>query len=197
MEMKKNISLSEIFQNDEKLKDYICSLEDDIATSETVDITVDELLTNLINAFDGFKDRRTLRASNIDAITALLKLKSELPLQRVKIKKTALDILTKKKELEIKEKTASAVSNIALNSGELLRSIYLKLDQQSIHPVIDDVDVITAECSEIIEQPKKLEAFSKVEKEQTKQSNDFSDVTKLQMSLDLDSINSTGEDADG
>jgi hypothetical protein len=75
----------------------------------------------------------------------LLKLQADLPQQRVKAKKAALDILTKKRELEIKNTAANAVNNIAVNSGELLKAIFLKLDQQNIHPALEETEILEAE----------------------------------------------------
>ena len=182
MTMRKK-SIVDIFKDEEQLSEYILSLEDDIAKSEVVDDKVNELLDNLLYMFNDFNDKRALRASNIEAITNLLKLKADLPMQRVKIKKTALDILTKKKELEIKDKAATAVGNIAMSSGELLRSIYLKLDQYSIHPEIANNEILEAECCEIIEKPKELVAISKIsEKEEI--DTQVVDIAKLQQTLD-------------
>lgn len=176
-----DIAKSEIVVD--KVNEYILSLEDDIAKSEVVDDKVNELLDNLLYMFNDFKDKRALRASNIEAITNLLKLKADLPMQRVKIKKTALDILTKKKELEIKDKAATAIGNVAMSSGELLRSIYLKLDQYSIHPEIANNEILEAECSEIIEKPKELVAISESsEKEEI--DSQIVDIAKLQQTLD-------------
>ncbi len=75
----------------------------------------------------------------------MLKLQADLPQQRVKAKKAALDILTKKRELEIKNTAANAVNNIAVNSGELLKAIFLKLDQQNIHPALEETEILEAE----------------------------------------------------
>ncbi len=169
-------SLTEIFEDENKLSEYIQSLEFDIESTSSVDATVDELIENLLKAFDGFKDRRSLRASNIDAMTNLLKFKTELPLQRIRLKKTVLDIMTKKKELEIKEKTANAASQIAENSSHLLRNIFLKLDEQNIHPIIDEAEIIEIECSGILEKPKSL----------SESISEEIDVAKLQESLDLE-----------
>lgn len=153
----RKITLYDAINDEEKLNCYIKNLENDLASSEKIDSTVSMLINNLLDVFSNFTDKRYLRASNIDAITNLLKFQSELPSQRIKTKKVILDLLTKKKELEIKEKAATAVNNMALNSGELLKSIFLKLDQQNIHPMLEESEILEAECCEIIEQPKLTE----------------------------------------
>lgn len=185
--LNKKTTLFEAINNEEKLEKYINDLELDISASEKVDITVSMLIENLLNAFSNFTDRRCLKATNIEALTNLLKLQADLPQQRVKTKKMALDILTKKRELEIKSTAANAVNNIALNSGELLKAIFLKLDQQNIHPALEETEILEAECSEIIEKPKMLEESAEGSKEEKS-------IIELQTMLDSDDI---GEDIDG
>ena len=185
--LNKKTTLFEAINNEEKLEKYINDLELDISASEKVDITVSMLIENLLNAFSNFTDRRCLKATNIEALTNLLKLQADLPQQRVKAKKAALDILTKKRELEIKNTAANAVNNIAVNSGELLKAIFLKLDQQNIHPALEETEILEAECSEIIEKPKMLEESAEGSKEEKS-------IIELQTMLDSDDI---GEDIDG
>jgi hypothetical protein len=183
----KKTTLFDAINNDEKLEKYINDLEIDISTTEKVDITISMLVENLLNSFSNFTDRRHLKASNIEALTNLLKLQADLPQQRVKAKKAALDILTKKRELEIKNTAANAVNNIAVNSGELLKAIFLKLDQQNIHPALEENEILEAECSEIIEKPKMLEESAESSKEEKS-------ILELQTMLDSEDI---GEDIDG
>ncbi|HPO11497.1 MAG TPA: hypothetical protein PLM63_02870 [bacterium] len=185
--LNKKTTLFEAINNEEKLEKYINDLELDISASEKVDITISMLVENLLNSFSNFTDRRHLKASNIEALTNLLKLQADLPQQRVKAKKAALDILTKKRELEIKNTAANAVNNIAVNSGELLKAIFLKLDQQNIHPALEENEILEAECSEIIEKPKMLEESAESSKEEKS-------ILELQTMLDSEDI---GEDIDG
>ena len=170
-------------QDEEALSLYIEQLENEINESENVDNDVSEVLENVLTSVGRFKDRRYLRSTYVDSIANLLKLKSELPLKRLQAKKTLFDIIAKKKELEIKDKAATAVGNIAMSSGELLRSIYLKLDQYSIHPEIANNEILEAECCEIIEKPKELVAISEIsEKEEI--DTQVVDIAKLQQTLD-------------
>ena len=104
-------SLVEILSDNEQLDEYISSLEDELEKTEFVDAQLDVVLNNILNLYSNFADRRALRASNINAITEMLKLKSELPMKRIQAKKMILDILSKKKELEIKEKIVKQIIN--------------------------------------------------------------------------------------
>ena len=148
-------SLVEILSDNEQLNEYISSLEDELEKTEFVDAQLDVVLNNILNLYSNFADRRALRASNINAITEMLKLKSELPMKRIQAKKMILDILSKKKELEIKEKNSEANNQLAGTAVGVLAAVFNRLDQNNIHPEIDD-NVLECECRDIIDIPASL-----------------------------------------
>jgi len=145
-----NNDISSILNDDEALLEYIQNLENDVNASSDVDAKIDIILNNILNLYSNFNDRRALKASNIEAITNLLKLKSELPAKRIQTKKMILDIMTKKRELEIKAKNAETTLQVNESASELLKALFFKLDQKGIHPEVLDDDKLTADCSDII-----------------------------------------------
>lgn len=154
--MKLKVSLKNIINDQEALNEYIEALENDIDSTIDVDNTVDTMLKNILDNYDNFKDRRALRASNISAITELLRLKAELPQKRIQHKKTILDIMTKKEELELKRQTATAASQLAENTNNMTALLLNNLDNNNIQPIILDAE-ITKECSSLIDTPESFE----------------------------------------
>lgn len=153
--MKKS-TLVKILEDNSELENYIKSLEDDINNTENIDESLDLIIDNILNMFNNFTDRRSLKATNIEALGTLLKLKAELPFKRIQSKKMILDILTKKNELEIKKSNAVVNRKLANNSSEMLKAIFMQLDQNKIHPIIEDAEIIYSECSDIIDKPLSL-----------------------------------------
>ncbi len=168
-------SIVKILSDDDKLREYIEALESDIENTENVDIKVDLVLDNILKMFSNFTDRRALKSTNIEAITNLLKLKSELPMKRIQTKKLILDVLTKKNELEIKNKTAEATNKLAGGTTDILRAIFMKLDQKQIHPKLIEEDVLKLECKDIIDAT----IVNNEEESST-------DIVKLQNKLDIE-----------
>ena len=154
--MKLKVSLKNIINDQEALNEYIEALENDIDSTIDVDSTVDTMLKNILDNYDNFKDRRALRASNISAITELLRLKAELPQKRIQHKKTILDIMTKKEELELKRQTATAASQLAENTNNMTALLLNNLDNNNIQPIILDAE-ISKECSSLIDTPESFE----------------------------------------
>lgn len=154
--MKLKVSLKNIINDQEALNEYIEALENDIDSTIDVDNTVDTMLKNILDNYDNFKDRRALRASNISAITELLRLKAELPQKRIQHKKTILDIMTKKEELELKRQTATAASQLAENTNNMTALLLNNLDNNNIQPIILDAE-ISKECSSLIDTPESFE----------------------------------------
>lgn len=185
-------SLAKILSDDEQLDKYIRSLEEELAKTESVDDQVELILNNILNLYSNFTDRRALRASNISAVTEMLKLKSELPMRRIQTKKMILDILSKKRELEIREKGIDANSALAGTASDLLRAIYARLDQRNIHPEID-ADILEYECNDIIDSPKSL---NDVSKDPESESDLVIDVVKLQQDLDESNLDESCEDSE-
>lgn len=148
-------SIIKILSDDEQLNEYINSLESELEKTESVDAQLDLILDNILNLYSNFADRRALRASNISAITEMLKLKSDLPIKRIQAKKMILDVLSKKKELEIKEKNSDTNNQLVGTTANLLNAIFSRLDQNNIHPEIDD-NVLECECRDIIDTPASL-----------------------------------------
>jgi hypothetical protein len=157
-------SLVQILTDDEKLSEYVQTLEDDIDASYSVDEKVDLILDNILKKFDNFNDFRSLSAQKIESVTELLKLKSELPQKRIQTKKQILDIMSRKKELEIKGKMASATEETSNNANTLIKMLFAQLDNTKIHPIMIDDDKLKLECNNIIdttlekvEEPEKIE----------------------------------------
>lgn len=166
-------SMIDILENKDTLNDYIISLENDIDSTKATDEKVDEVLNNILENFDNFKDRRALRASNISAVTELLRLKAELPQKRIQHKKTILDIMAKKEELEIKKQTANAASQIAENSVNITTLLLNSLDINNVQPDVLDVE-INEDCSDVIDtlenfKHNKLEAKASVPETESKE----------------------------
>lgn len=185
-------SIVNIIKDDEQLTSYIESLEEELKKTENIDEQVDMILSNILKLFNNFNDRRALRASNIDAIANLIKLKSEIPMKRIQTKKIILDMLTKKKELEIKEKNANATSNLANTTSDMLKAIYQQLDNNNIHPIIEAT--LEETCKDIIDTPQ-LEAGEN----EFVENNGNEDVVKLQKSVDESTIEieESGDDISG
>lgn len=145
-------SIKHILENDEELYKYIEDLENEIDSTANVDSTVDMILSNILRNYDNFSDRRALRASNITAVTELLKLKSDLPTKRVQLKKTILDMLSKKTELEIKRDTVKSTDKLAESTTSLARLLFNSLDNNNIQPIVVDAELVN-ECADIIDSP--------------------------------------------
>lgn len=152
-----NKTITEILNNDEALSDYVKELEKDIDNTEKTSEQVDEMLSNILNLLDNFKDRRALRGSTMDAVTNLLRLKADLPMNRIKAKNDILKILTKKKEMEIKAQQATATEALAAGVGNSLSSILNRLDNEKIHPRKLTDEEIKTECYTIIDVTKEEE----------------------------------------
>ena len=176
-------SIVKILSDEDKLTSYIHELEDDISKTETVDVKLDLVLDNILNMFSNFTDRRALKSTNIEAVTNLLKLKSELPMKRIQTKKLILDVLTKKNEMDIKAKTADATSKLAGGASDVLRAIFMKLDEQRIHPRVSDEDMLQIECKDIIDVPINQILIENDEPEVT-------DIVSLQKTLDIENYES-------
>jgi hypothetical protein len=85
----------------------------------------------------------------------MLKLKADIPMRRIQTKKMILDMLAKKRELEIKERSVSASDQLVGTTSDLLRAIFNRLDQSNIHPIVD-TSVLESECLDIVDSPKSL-----------------------------------------
>ena len=72
----------------------------------------------------------------------MLKLKTEIPLKRAQTQKLLVDILSKKKDLELKEKSLKNNEEGTKTITDSLRSVFEYLDKNDIHPQVDDIDVI-------------------------------------------------------
>lgn len=179
MNLKKTIA--HILETDENVKRYVASLERDIENTKKVDKTIDKILDNILNCYSDFTDRRHLKSTNIEAVTNLLKLQSELPMKRVQAKKILLDMLTKKIELEIKNKSAIATNNLATSNSDFLKAVFLQLDEKRIHPKLDNEQMLSLECKDIIDVPIEIDVEPKTKKD----INDEMDIVAIQQQLDL------------
>jgi len=144
-------SIVEILKDDERLTEYIQSLEEDINKTEDMDEKLDLILDNVLKNCDDFKDRRALKSTLIESVTELIKLRTELPMKRIQSKKQILDIMTKKEELEIKKAQAKAQATIAGETVDMLTYLYTVLDDLHIHPKHLDESILEAECIDIID----------------------------------------------
>lgn len=172
-------SLVKILIDNDELENYVLELEKDIDNTINIDEKVDLILDNILELYNNFKDRRALSARNIEAITNLFKLKSDLPSKRIQTKKQILDIMTKKRELEIKDKVAQANTEIAANSGDILRAIFNQLDKNQIHPDVIDIE---SEYSDIIDTPLLLEET--VKNDIIEETEDSNSIIAMQEELD-------------
>lgn len=174
-------SMIKILSDDDQLREYIASLEDDIEKTELVDTKLDMVLDNILKMFDNFKDRRALKSTNIEAITNMLKLKSDLPMKRIQTKKMIMELMTKKNELELRKRTADATSQLAGGTVDILRAIYMQLDQKQIHPKIVEADVLQLECKDIID----VVAVEKKEEVVIDEDPEVTDIVAIQKQLDI------------
>lgn len=150
-----SVHISKSMDDQEELNQLINESEIDIDNSKTVDDTVNILIDNIMKVTNGFNDKRTLRASTISALSELLRIKSELPIKRVQAKKMLQDMYTKKIELELKARAVKSTVDLQENTADLLKSIYLKLDQQNIHPNVELTKEFSAACNSIIDSSTK------------------------------------------
>lgn len=165
-------SIVEILKDDERLTEYIQSLEEDINKTEDADATLDLILNNILHNCDNFSDRRALKSTLIESVTDLIKLKTELPMKRVQSKKQILDIMTKKEELEIKKTQANASAAIAGSAVDMLTYLYTTLDNLHIHPIAIEESVLDAECVNIIDTLPIDEEITEEKIEEAKIEND-------------------------
>lgn len=156
-----NKSLTKILNDNDALNEYISDLEHDIDNTETVDNQLDTILNNILTNYDYFKDRRSLRASNFEALGTLLRLKAELPQKRIQSKRQLLDILTKKEELAIKKQEADASSTIANSTGSIINAIFNNFDINGINPKLVDADVLDDECEAILDKSEEVNTDNK------------------------------------
>jgi hypothetical protein len=167
-----NKSLTKILADDNALSEYILNLEKDIDNTEELDAKVDIILNNILDNFDYFKDRRALKASNFDAISNLIRLKSELPQKRIQVKKQLLDILTKKEELAIKRQEANAISaNAGSSSNNILNFIFNNFDNNGIHPILPNEEVLTNECDSILDKTTEVDTKVDTKNSENKENN--------------------------
>lgn len=144
-------SIAHILENPSEMESYIESLELDLDSTLEVDKQVDTIISNILAHYKDFKDVRSLKSNNIEAMTNLLRFKAELPQKRVQIKKTILDIMTKREELQIKSQLAMATTSIANNTGTLLTNLFNTLDKNEVHPIITDAEILDPDCEKIID----------------------------------------------
>lgn len=125
--------LSDLSDNSELL-DYINSLESSIEEYTDEEKKIDTILENILSKFDNFKDIRSLRASNISAITELIKTKHNMRESKIDKKKALLDLVMKKRNNDARNSTTLAINqDTKIDIGSLL----IKLDELNIHPIID------------------------------------------------------------
>lgn len=146
-----NKSLVGILTDPTLLDEYIRSLEIDIDSTADVDKKVDELIESVLKKLNNFKDCRSFKSNNIEAITNLLRFKAELPQKRVQIKKTILDIACKKEELAIKKSLAASSEALANNSGNLLQLLFSNLDAYNVNPIITEAEITSEACNRIVD----------------------------------------------
>lgn len=132
--------ITDILQNDDALNEYIEELSEKIDINNEVEDKIDVILSNLLDTskFDNFNNIRYLRSTYIDSVANLLKLKTEIPLKRAQTQKLLIDILSKKKDLELKEKAIANNDENAKSLNGSLRSLFEYLDKNNIHPSVDE-----------------------------------------------------------
>lgn len=136
--------MAEILQDDSALNEYLEELNEKIEIDNNLEAKIDLILENLLSKtkFDNFNNVKYLRSTYIDSVANLLKLKTEIPLKRAQTQKLLVDILSKKKDLELKEKSLKNSEEGTKTITDSLRSVFEYLDKNDIHPQVDDIDVI-------------------------------------------------------
>ena len=136
--------MAEILQDDSALNEYLEELNEKIEIDNNLEAKIDLILENLLSKtkFDNFNNVKYLRSTYIDSVANLLKLKTEIPLKRAQTQKLLVDILSKKKDLELKEKSLKNNEEGTKTITDSLRSVFEYLDKNDIHPQVDDIDVI-------------------------------------------------------
>lgn len=154
--------MSEILQDDVALNEYIEELNNKIEIDNNVEDKIDIILNNLLDKakFDNFNNIKYLRSTYIDSVANLLKLKTEIPLKRAQTQKLMIDILSKKKDFDLKEKALKNNEDSTKTITDSLRSLFEYLDKHEINPnvndnimeesksIIDTVEPITSESEE-------------------------------------------------
>lgn len=154
--------MSEILQDDTALNEYIEELNNKIEIDNNVEDKIDKILNNLLDKakFDNFNNIKYLRSTYIDSVANLLKLKTEIPLKRAQTQKLMIDILSKKKDFDLKEKALKNNEDSTKTITDSLRSLFEYLDKHEINPnvndnimeesksIIDTVEPITSESEE-------------------------------------------------
>ena len=136
--------MAEILQDDSALNEYLEELNEKVEIDNNLEAKIDLILENLLSKtkFDNFNNVKYLRSTYIDSVANLLKLKTEIPLKRAQTQKLLVDILSKKKDLELKEKSLKNNEEGTKTITDSLRSVFEYLDKNDIHPQVDDIDVI-------------------------------------------------------
>lgn len=132
--------MSEILQDDTALNEYIEELNNKIEIDNNVEDKIDKILNNLLDKakFDNFNNIKYLRSTYIDSVANLLKLKTEIPLKRAQTQKLMIDILSKKKDFDLKEKALKNNEDSTKTITDSLRSLFEYLDKHEINPNVND-----------------------------------------------------------
>ena len=154
-----------------------------------------------------------MKSSTIDAITNLLRFKSELPQKRIQSKKTIMDIACKKEELAIKKSLAISSESISNNTGSLIQLLFDNLDKNAINPIITEMEISDDSCLKIIDHVDTFiadELLSKEEEEEPtiknveneillkmEEAESSLDILKLQRQLEVIQQFDTTGDNDG
>jgi len=109
---------------DERLEEHLERIEEDINLVEERDERVEEVLLNLLSKFQSFQDPRSLKSTNIDAMTKLMDLYTSLPAKRAQLRKTIIDTLIKKQDLkQRKEESEDLKDTVSITMSSILGMI--------------------------------------------------------------------------
>lgn len=120
--------------DDAKIEKYITNIEEDIELNQVREKKIEVMLENLLDKFKDFKDIRALRASNIDAMTKLLSLYTELPIKRAQLRKLIVDVLIKKKQVGIEANKSDK------KSYTTIMDFLNALDEKNVFPIYSNND---------------------------------------------------------
>jgi len=121
---------------DTRLELYLSKIEEDINLVESRDQRVEEVLLNLLIKFHSFQDPRSLKSTNIEALTKLLDLYTNLPVKRAQLRKTIIDTLMKKQDLKQRR---DDTNNLKETVGITMSSILNMIEQSNTcYPSYED-----------------------------------------------------------
>jgi len=127
----------------EELITYVQSLEEELEATGDEEQRLDTIIDVILKKYKNFEDIRSLRASNITAVTELLRLKKDIKEIKIKTKKDLLAMILKKKESDQKNK---AIAELGSKGPSIdIKAVLIHLDKIGVHPILDQSVILEAE----------------------------------------------------